>query len=173
VVIGLILVYLTGWILLDGIVACLVGVNILVTGGRLVHQSYSRLMDASDPQLLDRIAHLLEANRQPGWINIHQLRAWRAGRLVHIDLHLVLPNDAILLDAHNEAKALETLLINEFEGNASVLVHTDPCTSIECPVCGRADCDQRAHQPQNTSCPWTRHHLVNTTEGQIDMQTDD
>jgi cation diffusion facilitator family transporter len=173
VVIGLMLVYLTGWTRLDGIVACLVGLNILITGGRLVHQSYARLMDASDPDLLDRIARLLEANRQPGWINIHQLRAWRAGRMVHIDLHLVLPQDAILLNAHHEAKTLENLLINEFDGNASVLVHTDPCAPIECPVCGRPDCNIRAHQPQDTTSPWTRQHLVNTSTGQVDMTTED
>ena len=130
VVVGLILVQLTGWLWLDGGIACLVGVNILVTGARLVRQSFSALMDASDPHLLDEISQLLEKNRQGAWINIHQLRAWRSGNFVHIDLHLVLPRDYLLDDAHVQAKTLEQLLLDHFEGNAGVLVHMDPCGTV-------------------------------------------
>lgn len=167
VVIGLVLVYWTGWVLLDGLIACLVGINILITGGRLVHQSFSRLMDASDPELLDRIANLLERHRRPDWVNIHQLRAWWAGRTVHIDLHLVLPRDASLHSAHQEAKHLENVLTAEFRGNADVLIHTDPCVPIECPVCGKPDCNVRKHRQRGTNTPWNRHHLIKTTADQI------
>jgi hypothetical protein len=43
---GLWLVHLTGWYWLDGAVACLLGLNILVTGAKLVLQAFSGLMDA-------------------------------------------------------------------------------------------------------------------------------
>ena len=127
VVAGLFLFQWTGWRWLDGGIACLVGINILLTGTRLVGQSFSALMDASDPQLLDEISRLIEKHRKGVWIDIHQLRAWRSGNFVHIDLHLVLPRQHLLDDAHTEAKALEQLLIDYFEGNADVLVHMDPC----------------------------------------------
>lgn len=127
---GLLLVHLTGWLWLDGGIACLVGVNILLTGTRLVRQSFSALMDASDPHLLDEISRLLETHRKGVWIDIHQLRAWRSGNFVHIDLHLVLPRDYLLDDAHDQAKSLEKLLIDHFEGNAGVLVHMDPCGTV-------------------------------------------
>jgi cation diffusion facilitator family transporter len=130
VVVGLLLVKWTGWLWLDGAIACLVGVNILITGTRLVRQSFSALMDASDPQLLEEISQLLENHRRQEWINIHQLRAWRSGNFVHIDLHLVLPRAYLLDDAHTQAKTVEKLLIDHFEGNAGVLVHMDPCESI-------------------------------------------
>ncbi len=130
VVVGLFLVHWTGWLWLDGGIACLVGVNILLTGTRLVRQSFSALMDASDPHLLEEISRLLEKHRQGVWIDIHQLRAWRSGNFVHIDLHLVLPRDYLLDDAHAQAKALETLLIGHFGGNAGVLVHMDPCGTV-------------------------------------------
>jgi len=130
VVAGLLLVQLTGWLWLDGAIACLVGVNILLTGTRLVRQSFSALMDASDTHLLGEISRLLEAHRKGVWIDIHQLRAWRSGNFVHIDLHLVLPRDYLLDDAHAQAKDLEKLLIDHFEGNAGVLVHMDPCGTI-------------------------------------------
>ncbi len=159
VVLGLALVYWTGWIRLDGVVACLVGINILVTGGNLVRQSFARLMDASDPKLLDRIAVILETNRKKEWVDIHQLRAWRAGNLLHIDLHLVLPVDLSLEDAHSQAIAVENLLISQFEGNASVLVHMDPCDARLCPVCRQNRCQWRKRS-NGPRLAWDRRHLI-------------
>jgi cation diffusion facilitator family transporter len=151
VVVGLLLVQLTGWLWIDGGIACLVGLNILLTGTHLVRQSFSALMDASDPHLLDEISRLLEAHRKEVWIDIHQLRAWRSGNFVHIDLHLVLPRDYLLDDAHAQAKALEQLLIDHFEGNAGVLVHMDPCGTVlsdgKAVVCWK-NCSERSEKGQ-------------------------
>lgn len=159
VLMGLLLVYLTGWLQLDGAIACLVGINIIFTGVRLVHQSFTRLMDASDPVLLDRIARILTAQRRLDWIDIHQLRAWRAGTMIHIDLHLVLPEDLSLEKAHHEAKIVENLIKKDFRGKASTLVHMDPCRPDECPVCRRELCDHRSAE-QDEATEWSRQRLV-------------
>ncbi|MBR9982120.1 MAG: cation transporter [Desulfatitalea sp.] len=156
---GLAMVHWTGWLWLDGAIACLVGVNILITGGRLVRLSFSRLMHKSDPVLLDQIARALEHHRLPDWVDVHQLRAWRAGLMVHIDLHLVLPGDLTLSSAHKEAKRLERLLIDHYRGHAEVLVHMDPCASKECPICDRPSCDHRS-QNQHTTPFWNRERLI-------------
>lgn len=165
VVVGLLLVYLTGWLQLDGAIACLVGINIVITGGKLVHQSFTRLMDASDPVLLEQIARLLSRSRRLDWIDIHQLRAWRAGAMIHIDLHLVLPEDLSLEIAHKESKTLEDLLTEEFKGKASILVHMDPCRPNECPACRRGQCDQRSAEQDNAT-EWNRQRLVRVATGQ-------
>jgi cation diffusion facilitator family transporter len=159
VIAGLVLVYLTGWLRIDGAVACLVGINIVITGVQLVRQSFKHLMDASDPELLERIASLLTREKRPDWLDIHKLRAWRAGTMVHIDLHLVLPEDLLLNKAHQEAKILENLLLEEFGGNAGVLVHTDPCNRDQCPICSRPDCNGRDAEHRSTLL-WSRKHLV-------------
>lgn len=159
VIAGLFLVQWTGWLWMDGAIACLVGVNILFTGTRLVSQSFSALMDASDPQLLDTISQLLEKHRKPYWIDIHQLRAWRSGNFIHIDLHLVLPRQYKLEEAHAESKALEQLLIHFFEGNAGVLVHMDPCEAVDCPLCRQYRCWLRS-QPAAHDASWDRHSLT-------------
>lgn len=164
VILGLLMVYLTGWLRLDGIVACLVGMNILVAGGKLVYQSFSRLMDASDPDLLERIAEVLEQHRRLDWIDIHQLRAWRAGAVVHIDLHLVLPHDLSLDKAHQEAKNLEAILMKAFAGNAGILVHMDPCEPKECPICGKTECEHR-RRPQDKKTAWSRERLIRASAG--------
>jgi cation diffusion facilitator family transporter len=159
VLIGLALVYITGWLWIDGLVACLVGINILVTGSQLVRQSFSRLMDASDVMLLDRIARTLEQHRKPEWIDIHKLRAWRAGNLIHVDLHLVLPKDIPMEAAHNEARTIEELLAGEFDGNASALVHMDPCNPRYCPICEQETCRWRSQHIDRTE-HWNSEHLA-------------
>ncbi len=143
VLLGLLLVRLTGWYRLDGIIACLVGVNILFSGWSLVRQSYTGLMDASDPDLLKRIADLVAANRREAWIDIHQLRAWRSGNFIHVDFHLILPRDLSLQESHREVKTLEKIIEGHFQGRASVLIHTDPCDDPDCPICRQESCNLR------------------------------
>ena len=160
VVAGLVLVHWTGWLWVDGAIACLVGIHILLAGLQLVRQSFSALMDASDPALLDEISALLERHRERVWIDIHQLRAWRSGNFVHIDLHLVLPRDFFLDDAHGQAKNVEQLLIDHFDGNAGVLVHMDPCEAPECAACRQHRCDQRTLKPETEAIVWDRKRLT-------------
>jgi cation diffusion facilitator family transporter len=143
VLVGLWLAHLTGWYRLDGIIACLVGVNILFSGWSLVRQSFTGLMDASDPRLLKRIADLIASHRREAWIDIHQLRAWRSGNFIHVDLHLILPRDFSLEESHREAMILENSIVNHFQGRASVLIHTDPCIDPDCPICRKEICGSR------------------------------
>ena len=82
-------------------------------------------------------------NRRAVWIDIHQLRAWRSGSLIHIDFHLILPRNLTLQDAHQEGKDLELRIVNAFKGRASVLIHLDPCDDPECPGCLWYECKLR------------------------------
>ncbi|MBN1932583.1 MAG: cation transporter [Desulfobacterales bacterium] len=148
VLLGLFLVQLTDWYWLDGTIACLIGLNILVTGGNLVRQSFARLMDASEPVLLNALSQLFTEHRKDIWIDIHQLRAWRSGNFVHIDLHLILPRDLTLEESHHEAKELEKIIKDSFNGQAGVLIHMDPCVDKDCPVCSRHLCELRKRESQ-------------------------
>ncbi len=154
VILGLLMVNLTGWFWMDGAVACLVGVNILYTGGVLLHQSFSGLMNASDPGLLQEICGILVENRKDSWIDIHQLRAWTSGNLIHIDFHLILPRSFSLEEAHREGKEIENILSCHFNGDVSVLIHLDPCIEPDCPVCSRYLCGERA-LPLEGRITWT------------------
>ena len=77
------------------------------------------------------------------WIDIHQLRARRAGIRVFIDFHLILPRDLSLEASHDEIKKLEKVLNDYFAGQADILIHADPCMEPECPICGREPCEHR------------------------------
>ena len=141
--IGLLLVHLTQIYWLDGVIAALIGVNILITGFHLVRQSVAGLMNATDPFLLQEIAALLDKQRQTQQIDIHKLRAWRSGSQVHIDFHLILPGYFTLEQAHGESDRLETMINEHFKHQSTALIHLDPCTDKNCPVCTLKHCKTR------------------------------
>jgi cation diffusion facilitator family transporter len=159
VFIGLILVYLTGRYRLDGVVASMVGVNIVITGVKLVREAYGGLMDTSDPALLDEISSLLARNRKDIWIDVHKLRAWKSGRSVHVDFHLILPRDIPLEEGHREVKELEKIFDSHFGGLADILIHLDPCTDPECPVCWFDPCEIRQEGSMRQRA-WRRDSLT-------------
>jgi cation diffusion facilitator family transporter len=159
VIAGLLLVYLSGWLWLDGLIACLVGIHILFVGGGLLRDAFQGLMDRSDPQLLDEIVALLNAHRQPRWLDIHRLRAFRSGARVNVDFHLVLPYDLCLSTAHTEVKALERLIEARFDHEAHVLIHLDPCHPGECDGCQEA-ADAPCEPAPVEKSAWTRQQLT-------------
>jgi cation diffusion facilitator family transporter len=140
---GLVLLWFTRWYWVDGAVAILVAANILFIGGKLVRQAFQGLMDTSEPELLEEIAQVLAQHRKNTWIDIHRLRARRAGNRVLLDFHLILPRDFTFDEVHREVKDLEQIFNAHFGGQADILIHTDPCEDPECPVCGYDPCQQR------------------------------
>lgn len=159
VIVGLALVYFTGYYRMDGIVACVVGVNVVVMGVTIIRHALGGLMDASDPDLLEEICDLLEAHRKDTWIDIHRLRAWRSGKRVHADFHLILPREMPLKQGHHEVKELEKIFDRHFQGMAEILIHLDPCTDPECPVCKQEPCEFR--QEENSAHRrWHREALT-------------
>jgi cation diffusion facilitator family transporter len=143
VVLGLFFVHVTGWYWMDGVVACVVGINIIVIGGRLVRIAFAGLMDASDPVLLEEVSELLNQHRKEIWIGVHRLRATRSGNSVNIDFHMTLPSYLTLDQAHAEVRELENVIEDHFRGNAHVLIHLDPCREADCPVCSNQVCSAR------------------------------
>ncbi|MGD9818998.1 MAG: cation diffusion facilitator family transporter [Desulfomonilaceae bacterium] len=158
VAIGLIGVMLTQYWFIDGLIACLVGANILVSGLFLVKRALSGLMDASDPLLLEDICDALSEHRKGLWIDMHQLRAWRSGQKIFIDFHLILPRNMSLERAHMEVKELEEIFSKYLGKGTEVLVHLDPCEDPECPACSNDPCEMRSH-PHNLNNLWRRHSV--------------
>jgi cation diffusion facilitator family transporter len=159
VLLGLLLVYLTGLYWLDGAIACMVGFSILFTGIMLVRKSSAGLMDTAEPALLEEISRLLEEHRRETWAGIHELRAFSSGNFQNVSLHLILPRDFTLEEAHREAETVENLIKEHFYGKANVLVHPDPCADPDCPPCRLHACELRA-KGQPLSSSWTVETLI-------------
>jgi len=126
VVFGIGLVMATGLTWLDGVVALLVGANILWTGYGLVREGVSGLMDRADPLLLARIVDALQAGRQPGWVDVHLLRAWQSGDRTFVDFHLVVPEDWTVVRLHEANHACEDLLRAALGEATEATIHFDP-----------------------------------------------
>jgi cation diffusion facilitator family transporter len=126
VVLGVALVYATGWTWLDPTVAVLVGLNILRTGYDLVRAGVTGLMDRSDPALLGKIVEALQASRQPGWIDVHHLRAWQAGDRTFVDFHLVVPEDWTVGQLHEANDRCLDILRRTLGEATEMNIHFDP-----------------------------------------------
>ena len=126
VVFGVALVWLTGIQWLDPVVALLVAANIIRTGYSLARSAITGLMDRSDPALLERICKSLDSARQPGWLDLHHLRAWQAGDRTFVDFHLVVPPDWTVCQLHDASHACLDALRGELGSQAELIVHFDP-----------------------------------------------
>jgi cation diffusion facilitator family transporter len=139
---GLGLVRLTGIVYLDPLVALAVAANILWTGYRLLRQAVAGLMDAADPETLGKVRESLLSLGEPAAIEIHMLRAWRSGRAVYADFHVILPRYYELKDAHDLGNHLCEVAISPF-GKGDAVVHLDPCIGLYCPHCRVGSCPVR------------------------------
>jgi cation diffusion facilitator family transporter len=171
VLIGLGLAWFTGWYWLDGLIACGVALNILVTGWKLVRTAFAGLMNETDPVLLEQISAILSKYRKDHWIDIHKLRAWRAGDRVHVDFHLIMPRDLTLDQGHHEVKELENIFRENLQCPADILIHVDPCTNGECPICGHHPCILR-DEPTDHQRLWHRDQVTADIEGTVPVLGD-
>lgn len=122
---GVGLAALTGYVLLDPVLALFVAANILWSGWVLVKSSVGGLMDeAVAPEALETIRILISANAE-GAIEAHDLRTRQAGRVTFIDFHLVVPGELSVLDAHAICDRIEAALRAEV-GEAVITIHVEP-----------------------------------------------
>jgi cation diffusion facilitator family transporter len=143
IVVGLLLVRVTGLAWLDPLVAAVVALNLLWTGGRLIRQATAGLLDEEDPALLDRVLKALEPHLGQGVIRVHHLRAIRAGRFHHIDAHLVVPEFWPVDRAHELTEDVAERLMKELGIEGDMTLHTDPCHRAYCAMCDLDACPVR------------------------------
>lgn len=125
VILGVSLVAITGWTVLDPLLAVAVAINILWSGWRLVKESLGGLMDASPaPQVLARIREMI-ALHGSGALEAHDLRSRHAGRRTFIDFHLVVPGSMSVAAAHNICDRIEEALHEEM-GDVVITIHVEP-----------------------------------------------
>jgi cation diffusion facilitator family transporter len=141
---GLALVWLTGWNWLDALVALLFGLFLCYTAWGILQPSLAGIMDEADEQLLGRVAEVLEQNRQPDWVDFHNMRMIRYGRMLHVDAHLTLPRYYNVEQAHEAMDRIDQLVTAEFGRQMEFFIHVDPCLPSGCGICAKDDCPVRS-----------------------------
>ena len=142
-VVGLVLLYFTGWQWLDSLIAIVFGLIILVTGFRILSETTSNLMDKADMKLIERFGRLINENKKPQWIDIHNFKLVKYGDVFHINCDLVLPFDTSLADAHREGEELKAVMTANFSEDIVCNLHIDECFESYCKHCRKADCRLR------------------------------
>jgi cation diffusion facilitator family transporter len=145
ILIGLLLIYLTGLIWLDSLVAIIFGIVIGYTGYKILRSAIAGIMDEADYELLKRIVAVLNKNRRENWIDIHNLRVIKYGSTLHIDCHLTVPWYLNVAEAHDEVEAVGKLIRDKIDPSIELFIHTDPCVASSCFICAKQDCDVRQH----------------------------
>lgn len=108
VVVGLLLALVTGWEILDPIVAIGVAINILCIGYKLVRESGMGLMDGTLPEEDNRaIEEVLERHREPGRVDFHELRTRESGKWRFVEFHALVPGEWSVDRGHDLVEKVE------------------------------------------------------------------
>jgi cation diffusion facilitator family transporter len=107
VIVGVGLVWLSGWLWLDPLLALLVAANIVWTGWQLLHRSASGLMDEAIPrEQIEAVEAVLKRYCQQG-LDFHALRTRQAGRQAFISVHVLVPGDWTVQRGHDLVEQIE------------------------------------------------------------------
>jgi cation diffusion facilitator family transporter len=129
VLVGLTIVSITGWSILDPIMALGVAALIVRMGLSLLLKSSKDLMDQSCPEEETRIRTLLTKNKER-FIDFHCLRTRKSGSMVFVEFHLCVKESVSTKDAHDLSDDLEAQIKKEVP-NAEVLIHVEPNIEVK------------------------------------------
>ena len=133
VLVGLILVFITGLAIMDSIVALLVSLLIFRTAIITFKNSFSGIMDAGLPKEEEDIIKSVLTEHKKQIVGFHALRTRKSGSQRFADLHLVMHRKTSVEEAHNMCDHLENDLKEKLPG-ISITIHIEPCDS-KCKWC--------------------------------------
>ena len=125
VLVGIVLVWMSGWSWLDPVIAIAVGINILFTGYGLVKESTEGLMDASLPERDNEQLRMILTRRAGAGIAFHQMRTRVSGARQFMDFHLLVPDDWSVKQGHDFLEDLSDEIVAEFP-RMNVTGHIEP-----------------------------------------------
>jgi cation diffusion facilitator family transporter len=125
VFVGVVLVYFTGWLRLDPIIALAVAIQILWTGWHLMRRSFEGLMDRAVPEDDHHvITSVLDTLRHRG-CDFHALRTRVAGAKSFVDVHVLVPGGMTVQAGHDIVEALEAEVRAKLP-HVEILIHLEP-----------------------------------------------
>lgn len=124
VLLGVGAVAVSGWDILDPLIAILVAVNIVWTGIGILKKTISGLMDSALSKAdLDLIQSVLERQKEPR-VEFHAIRTRQSGSLKIISLHVLVPGDWTVERGHRYVTKIEQAL-GSAVGDSQVFTHLE------------------------------------------------
>lgn len=159
VIVGLAVILLTGIEWIDNVVAMAFGGYIMLAGIKLIRSSVAGIMDEADIDLIKQVIEILNKNRRPNWIDIHNLRIIKYGSSLHVDAHITLPASLTFQQVHDEMEAIDHIITEHFGPETEFFLHPDPCVPALCCICTTHTCQE--HQvPLSLREKWTLENVM-------------
>ena len=132
VMLGLILIKITGINILDPIIAILVALFILKTGFSISKETLYNLLDGSLPsEDLTEIEEII--NNYKTCLGFSSVKGRRSGPAKDIEITLLFPKDMTIEKCHSICDEIEDLIRNKL-GSCTIIIHAEP---ENCPKCIR------------------------------------
>ena len=125
VIVAIILVLLTGWVLLDPIVALIVGANIIFTGVRLIRDSTQGLMDATLPEEENAAIASILAGFTSDEVHFHGLRTRLSGSQRFAVVDMLVPGSWTVKRSHDLIEDVHAALEQAYPG-LEIQIHLEP-----------------------------------------------
>ncbi len=125
VVVGVLLVGVTGWLRLDPVIALLVGLNILVTGFGLIRRSTRGLMDAALPPADQQAVVDALSGFASDEVAFHGLQTRESGRHRFVSVHVLVPGAWTVQRGHDLLEDVEAAVCAALP-DCEVHTHLEP-----------------------------------------------
>ncbi|QPC85327.1 cation diffusion facilitator family transporter [Mesorhizobium sp. NBSH29] len=133
VIVGLVGAVVTGWAVLDPLLAIIVALNILWQGWKVIGSSVSGLMDvAVDKEAHFRIRDIISVSSS-GALEVHDLKTRLAGRATFIEFHLVVDAGMTVGESHAICDRIEDALKADIPGSR-ITIHVEPDDEAKLPL---------------------------------------
>jgi cation diffusion facilitator family transporter len=134
VLVGLVLIRLTGIAIFDPLFALGVAIVIMKAAYDLTIRSFSDIIDHSLPHEDNKRIEEIICEHASIYAGFHDLRTRRSGPEIFIEVHLVMPGALTVSQSHDLADHLETDLKLEYP-RSNITIHIEPCNE-GCTRCG-------------------------------------
>lgn len=141
VMVGLALVRITGLTIIDPVIALAVVALILRATYRVARMATGGLLDVRLPKSEEDIIVSAIMEHTGQLAGFHEMRTRKAGSQRFIDLHLTLPKNISVEEAHVMCDHLEEDLKKKLS-NLNVIIHVEPCDTAECEQCKVSECSE-------------------------------
>jgi cation diffusion facilitator family transporter len=116
----------TGWNILDPLIAIAVAINIVWMGFHLVRRSVAGLMDAALPEKDLALIQGVMQNFSERGVTFHALRTRQAAARQFVSVHMLVPGEMTVHDAHHLAEDFESDIRSALGGAVTVFTHLEP-----------------------------------------------
>lgn len=172
IIVGLILIYVTGITWLDSVVAILFALFIMFTGYRIVRSSIAGIMDEADTEILEKMVAEMNKERRPNWVDFHNLRVIKYGGQLHVDAHVTVPWYFNIHEAHSEIDQFGKIIRTHFGDSLEMFVHTDGCLYHQCSLCYKENCPVRKLAFRHR-VEWTLENVLSNEKHSLERRSEE